>query len=332
QLFICLTTSAGDPDRTGFHLFIFSREFHPCEDWTRSLKQVAAQIGAPVKSGILEIFPDESRGIGKALRAPGTWNPKTGDCGLILHETLTECVTALPCGEDKESNAFYLLGEPRGEKDASSPNREVFRGEHGEWATGFAITAPCSRHKKLTDLVVAAFLQAGKSVVRRNAELQYRKATPAPVAKLDEHIKEFEELWLWKEQEWKRRLASPEREKFGHLTSQGELDAFRILRNWSQTDSPDFYVSCESLGARLGKSPRGASKLRRKFCELRILRPTTPYLPHERCARFEWTAVSESKRQQSALISPLQWNGDPGDRCLRKGGVKIETSLKRWAH
>jgi hypothetical protein len=46
DLFIALTTSAGDPQHTGWQLFIFSLDFHPCEDWTRLLKQVVAQIGA----------------------------------------------------------------------------------------------------------------------------------------------------------------------------------------------------------------------------------------------------------------------------------------------
>jgi hypothetical protein len=32
ELFVALTTSAGDLQRTGFHLFTFSREFHPCGD------------------------------------------------------------------------------------------------------------------------------------------------------------------------------------------------------------------------------------------------------------------------------------------------------------
>jgi hypothetical protein len=124
QLYVVLATSAGDLQRTGYHLFVFSREFYPCEDWTLLLKQVAAQIGAPIEDGICEIFPNEFRGIGKALRAPGTWNPKTGDCGLILHQTLTQCVTALPSGEDKESIALYLLGEPRGKNYPSSPSSE----------------------------------------------------------------------------------------------------------------------------------------------------------------------------------------------------------------
>jgi hypothetical protein len=326
QLFVCLTTSAGDPERSGFHLFLFSREFIPCEDWTLLLKQVCAQIGAEIRPGTCEIFPDEFRGpdsIGKAIRAPGTWNPKTRNCGLIVYETLTKGLPSLSLCEDKESNAFYLLGEPLSEQNVSSPSSEVFRGQHGEWASDFAITAPCSRHKKLMDLVVAAFLQAGKAVVRRNAELQYGEAKPAPVATLAENLREFDELWLWKEQEWKRKLASSERQKFEELTTESERDAFRIIRNWSQTDSPDFYVSCESLGARLGKSPRGASKLRRKFCQLRILRPTAPYVPHKRCARFEWKAVCESQRQQSALISPSHWNGDPGDACLTERRRKI---------
>jgi hypothetical protein len=314
QLFICLTTSAGDPDRTGFHLFIFSREFHPCEDWTRLLKQVAAQIGAPVKSGILEIFPDESRGIGKALRAPGTWNPKTGDCGLILHETLTECVTALPCCEDKESNALYLLGEPRGKSRSSSPSRELFRWERREWATKFAITAPSTRHPQLLKLVGTAFFQVGWEIARENAQLQYGGASPAPVATLQEHLQEFDKAWSGMHREWKAKLSSAERKKFEHLTTEAERDAFRILRNWSQTDSPDFYASCESLSHRLGISVGGASKLRRKFCKIGILWPTAPYVPNKFCARFKWVAGEEPKRQQATLISPEQWNGDPATR------------------
>src|SRR5262249_11184427 len=34
QLFIALTTSAGDPERSGWHLFIFTADFFPCDEWT----------------------------------------------------------------------------------------------------------------------------------------------------------------------------------------------------------------------------------------------------------------------------------------------------------
>ena len=90
NLYVALTTSAGDPVYSGWHLFIFTADFYPCEDWTRLLRQVADRIGAPVKSGICEIFPDECSGIGRGIRAPGTWNPKNGECGLILRENVTK--------------------------------------------------------------------------------------------------------------------------------------------------------------------------------------------------------------------------------------------------
>jgi hypothetical protein len=319
DLFIALTTSAGDPQHTGWHLFIFSRDFHPCEDWTRLLKQIVAQIGATVQDGIVEIFPNEFRGIGKALRAPGTWNPKTGDCGLIVQENLSHSdLLPLPCGGDKKSNALYMVGELRGNGDASSHSSEIYRGEHREWATVFAITAPCTRHEKLTKLVGTGFFQAGKAVLRKNAELQHREATPPPSATVQEHLQEFDEAWSGMDRKWKAKLSSSEREKIESLTTETQYDAFRIVRNWSQTSKPDFKIHCESLARRLGISLKGASQLRFKFCKLGILWPTAPFVPHKRCARFEWIAAHEPKRKQETLISPPQWNGDPCDACPRK--------------
>jgi len=280
------------------------------------LKQVAAQIGAPIENGICEIFPDEFRGMGKALRAPGTRNVKTGECGLIIHETLTRGLFALTSGEDKEGIALYLLGEPRGKNYSSSPSSEVFRGEHVEWATLFAITAPSTRHQKLLKLVGTAFFQAGKLVAQKNAELQYREATQRPKATLRDHLAEFDQAWSGWESKWKEKLSPAEREKFEGLTTETERDAYKILHNWAKADSPDFKIHCESLGKRLGISLRGASKLRRKFCEIGILRPTAPFVPHKRCARFEWIAAHEPKRKQETLISPPPWNGDPGDGLL----------------
>ena len=322
QLFVALTTSAGDPEHSGFHLFVFSCDFHPREDWTRLFKQVAAQIGAPIEDGVCEIFPNESRGLPKPIRAPGSWNPKTGDCGLILHETLTQCATALPCCEDKESNALYLLGEPRGKDYASSPSSEFFRGEQGKWQKQFAITAPSTRHKRLTELVGTGLFQAGREVVRQNAEIQYREATPTPKAAEREHLEEFDKAWLGWECNWFAGLSAAERQKYEALTTQHEREGFRIVRNWSQiANAGEFFICCQSLGDRLGMSLKGASKLRRKFCELGILKQTRPYIANRFCARFRWTAGAEPKRHKSTLISPSQWNGDPGDiRLNRRNG------------
>jgi hypothetical protein len=249
QLYVALCTSAGDPVNTGWHLFIFTADFYPCEEWTRLLKQVAAQIETPVQSGVCEIFPDDCKGIGRGIRAPGTWNPKTGECGLVLRETVTKLLpAALPARTPKEEYASLDARCPTREDFPRTPSREFFRGEHGEWARDFAIMAPSTRHEKLRKLVGMAFLQAGREVARHNAELQHVEASPAPVATLNEHLADFDELWAGMQRQWLRKLASPERAKFDALTiDTADRDAFRIVRNWSQTDSPDFKIHCESL-------------------------------------------------------------------------------------
>ena len=247
---------------------------------------------SPIKPGVCEIFPDDCRGIGRGIRAPGTWNPKNGQCGLILHETFSKILT--PCintATPKERNAFLDARCNTKEQDRVTPNRVLFRGEHGEWQNEFAITAPSTRHQKLLKLVGAAFLQAGGKVARRNAELQYNEAVPTPAASLTEHLAEFDQMWAGMDRKWKTKLSLAEREKFDTLSTKNNRDAFRILRNWSQSDSLDFKVHCQSLANRLGVTLKTAANVRRRFCcPLGILRKTAEYVPHKLAARYRWTA------------------------------------------
>ncbi len=285
QLFIALTTSAGDPEHSGWHLFIFAAEFSPCDDWTRLLRQVADQIGAPIEPGVCEIFPDECQGIGHAIRAPGTWNPKNGECGRILHETFSKL---LALGPPKERNTFLDTRCNTTGEEQIAPSRAGFRGEHGKWAADFAITAPRTRHQRLLKLVGTAFLQAGRDVARRNAELQYNEALSRPATSLPDHLAEFDEMWAGMEQSWIAGLSSIEREKFDTLSNENDRDAFRILRNWSQTGSYDFKVHCKSLAKRLGVVLKTAANIRRRFCAFGILRQTADYEPHKLAARYRW--------------------------------------------
>jgi hypothetical protein len=175
----------------------------------------------------------------------------------------------------------------------------------------------CTRHQKLIKLVGTAFFQTGKTVARKNAELQYLEATPAPVATVAEQLAEFDQAWDGMQRQWIAKLSPAEREKFEGLSTETERDAFRILRNWARTDQPDFYICCESLGRRLGVSLSGASKLGHRFSNSGILRPTAPCIPHKRCARYQWIAAGEATGNQAALFAPTQWNGDPGDAHLK---------------
>src|SRR5215472_9422319 len=86
EFYLILTTSGSE----GWHLFVFSAEFHPVENWVRLLKRVADDIGAEIKTGICEIFPNEARNGSRphAIRAPGTWNPKKNQLGAIFFESV----------------------------------------------------------------------------------------------------------------------------------------------------------------------------------------------------------------------------------------------------
>ena len=99
ELFLVLCTSGGG----GWHLFVFSRDFYPVEDWNRLLKQAAAFIGAAIGKGLCEIFPSETRGsTGYGIRAPGAWNPKTDQFGLIAFQNVD------PSCESKRVVSLYI--------------------------------------------------------------------------------------------------------------------------------------------------------------------------------------------------------------------------------
>ena len=265
------------------------------------LRQVADQIGAPLKPGVCEIFPDECRGIGRAIRAPGTWNPKNGACGLILHETFSKVLTtSISPATPKESNTFLGTRCKTREENRITPSSVVFRGECGEWPGAFSITAARTRHERLLKLVGAIFLQVSQEVARKNAELQHCDANPVPVATLAEHVIEFDEMWVGMERQWRAKLSSAERAKFDELTTDNDREAFRIVRNWSQTDQSDFKVHCKSLANRLGVTLKTASNIRRRFCLFAILRETAPYVPQKLCARFKWIANVRANQRLSS--------------------------------
>jgi hypothetical protein len=129
---------------------------------------------------------------------------------------------------------------------------------------------------------------------------------------------QFDQMWSGLERKWLRKLSASERDKFDALTTDNERAAFRILRNWSQTTSPDFKAHCRSLSARLGVTLKTAVNIRHRFCP-GIMRKTADYVPHKLAARYQWTANNEPKQNHATLTSP-EWQGDPGDARLKPTG------------
>ena len=278
----------------GWHIFVFTAHFYSTAEWSRLLREVADKIEAPIQKGLLEIFPDgRSRGLGYGVRAPGSWNPKDDSCGLINFDGAVSSIRRLSLPLAKEKKTALSASSTTWEEKRALASNEIFRGEHGEWKDQFAITAPRSRHDKMTKLAGTIFFQAAKQVALENVRLQYAEANPAPLSSLDTHLAEFEELWAGMERNWRAKLSSADWEKFDALAPDTLRNAFRVIRNWSQADAPDFKIVCESLAKRLGVSLQTASNIRRRFCSLGILRKTAEYVPHKLACRYQWIAANK---------------------------------------
>ena len=291
QLFVVLATSGSN----GWHLFVFSRDYHDCAEWDRLFHQVAALIGVTIEKGGLEIFPSETRGrLGYPIRAPGTWNPKHDTFSLIAFENVGPLLAAHSQERKRVSLSSRSKHGVEGFDLTYRQQKPVYRGEFGEWQTCFAITAPRTRREKLKALVGHMFRQVGRAVARQNAELQFNEKTVATAATLFEHLKEFDELWDWWETQWLSELSESERTKFDALQSDSnDRTAFRIIRNFARLvkhGEHDFKVVAEHLAKRLSVTLQTACNVRRRFCSAKILEQTAQYVPQKFAARFRWTA------------------------------------------
>jgi hypothetical protein len=289
EFYLILATSGSQ----GWHLFVFTDEFHPIENWVRLLKQVVDQIGAEIKTGICEIFPNETRNGSRphAIRAPGTWNPKTNQLGAIF---FTSMAPLLQKKEEKEVSPFnyHSTHWVNDGQLNESEGRSLYRGGHQDWVHQFAIMQSGTRHAQLHALVCCIFRQVGRQVARRLACAQFEAARIQPKATLAEHLEEFEELWNWIANQWRADLPEIEQETFSKLETETQRDLFRILKNFSRhvviTTQPDFPFPIQHVASRLGVSFQYVSKLRQRFVNTSIIVPTTPAITNRAAARFRW--------------------------------------------
>jgi hypothetical protein len=286
---LILATSGSD----GWHLFVFSEQFHPIADWVLLLKRIVDSIGAELRSGICEIFPKETRNGSRphAIRAPGTWNPKTNECGAII---FTSVAPLLQTKRKKKGSTFLYHSTDDGNACQlnDSEYRSLYCGGHQNWLEQFAITQAGTRHNHLRDLVYCVFRQVSHQVGRRIANAQYEAARVQPKATLAEHLEEFEELWNWMTDQWRAELSDVERQRFALLGTEIECDLFRILKNFARfavtKKEADFPFAIQNVAARLGVSFQYVSKLRQRFVNASIIVQTAPSMTNRSAARFRW--------------------------------------------
>lgn len=289
QLSLILATSGSE----GWHLFLLAEEFHPVDDWVRLLKRVTDSIGAEIKTGICEIFPNETRSGSRphAIRAPGTWNPKTNQLGAIIFTSVARLLEKK--GKKEISSFLYHSTDAAkaGQLNDSCPP-SFYCGGHQNWLEQFAITEPSTRHAQLRELVYCIFRQVSQPVGRRIADFQYQSARVQPKATLAEHLEEFEQLWSWMTNQWRAELSRAEEEIFIMLRTQIERDLFRILRNFARRacsqNEKEFPFPLQHVAKRLGVSFQYVSKLRKRFVGASIIVQTAPAITNRSAGRFQW--------------------------------------------
>jgi hypothetical protein len=309
QLYLILCASGN-----GYHLFIYSRELYPVSQWIPLLKTVCEWIGVPIADGTCEIFPNEraeSQRYGKAIRAPGTLNPKTGKPSLIEIETVGPLLETLQrtwsSGVGKLPRAL-----PRNNTEVSlhkrtdnysftqwtpSTKREVEKilGRH-------PIAQKGTRHGVLVQLVGHLTNKFGREASERIVEEHYRLNQDNIGSTLDEHLREFATAWEGMRKTLVAKFCPQERQKFDDFETENQREGFLIVRAFAGLaelrGDNDFQISRASLADRLSMTPPGAGKVIVKLRKETVIAPTQPCVIHKESARYCWLLPrSEPKAQ-----------------------------------
>jgi hypothetical protein len=294
QLYLILCTSGN-----GYHLFIYTRELHPIGNWIPLLKQVCQWIGAPIADGSCEIFPNEraeSQKFGRAIRAPGVWNPKNNTFSLIEAETVTPLLETLPrtwsLGVGKvrrplprNNTALSLHRSTNYYSLSTEPIIETL-------LTRYPIERVATRNGILLQLIGDLFHKFGRNVSERIAREHYCRYQDRVRTPLDEHMREFGVAWDGLAQKIADALSPCERRKLDQLRSTAQREAFCIIRAFSGAalykGCRDFAIVRSSLADRLGITPPGAGNVIQNLIDAGVIDLVQSCQPHKTSARFSW--------------------------------------------
>jgi hypothetical protein len=299
ELYLILCASGN-----GYHLFICTRELHPIGEWIVLLKQVCEWIGVPIADGTCEIFPNEraeSQQTGKGIRAPGTWNPKTGTCSLIEAETVSPLLETLPrtwsSGVGKVNHSF-----PRNNGTLSlhkSTNTYFLTAHSGSTESlveallaRYPVNRKGTRNGILMHLIGDLIHMFGHEAAERIVEEHYSRNQQSIRSPLDEHLREFATAWNGMRKKLVESFSPEEQRAFHALGSEHQREGFLIVRAFAgaaaHNGEKDFAISRASLANRLSITPPGAADVIRKLCEFEVIAQTRSYVRHKSPARFCW--------------------------------------------
>ena len=281
----------------GWHVWLVWPEFKAANWINHLLKTTALEAGCEVAAGKCEIFPEAApSGLGKPLRLPGTYNPATGRCSVILNENVqqSEVVNSLYV----RFGVFSRINLTDVEKNDIS-KVSIYRSWTDSWQQQFAIKFPRTRNDLLTKLVYEIFNQVGHEQAELMAGLQFDQKQVTSSADRAEHMGDFKAIWAGLEKNFVDSLGAQEVAIYESFRRQTQRDKFRIVRGWArcavQNGHDAFPLSIASLAERVGEKIPSVSAFRNLLMERGVIGQVEAYVAGVKCGRYRWLIAEKGK-------------------------------------
>jgi hypothetical protein len=263
----------------GFHLFLIRMERVAVSEMHDAIRDVVRKGGG---NGVEVVPSSRVCKVGKALRAPGTWNPAVDANSMILGVAwpsevdgqldqswwLAGTSPKLPERDFVLSVLFRATNDQSGQKDRrSKPYRESrpVRTPTEIWndeGADFAIERPRTRYQKMLRLVGEKFYQYSRAVVMEFVRLQFECKTVPTDANWEEHLADADRAFSGMVAQWHERVPHEIRQFHDRQRTPVRRAAVRILENFGKyADAMEFPCSQRTLAERLGITKQAASKI-----------------------------------------------------------------------
>jgi hypothetical protein len=297
----------------GYHVFILANEPRPVAEWTNLLKDTCESIDVPTQDGVCEMFPNEgtaNQEVGRAIRVPGSFNPSTGEIGLILADTIRPLLDQLQRQEKARSTATLTSNSlaPRQlvrEKEVNNYSYQHKRGFASlstqrlidEVVAKYPITKKGTRHGILVKLIGELSHRFGFSLSEQIVAQHYELYRNNVTTSSDDHMREFRKAWMSFRREKIKQMTDSERIKFDKLKTEPQREAFLLCRSFADLNE-EFPVPQMSLADRVGVTQQAAGGVIGKLISVSAIEKAAYAKTNRKSAYYVWIA-NEAIRAKS---------------------------------
>jgi hypothetical protein len=310
----------------GYHVFVFAHEPRPVAEWTHLLEDVVSTIPTPIQDGECELFPSERTGtqkVGRPIRMPRTYNPKTDKTELIIAETIRPLLDRIERAKsstlisnsflpgqlirDKETNSYsYSITLPNPEEKELKRERKWKSAKIGPFlsaSTGtliekllskYPVKKTSTRNGILLKMAGELFVKFGWDLSKLIVEEHYRRNISNVGSPVDVHMRDFANMWSFILDQTISTFSPVERAIYDKLRTLPQREAFLLIRSFAHLHKgEDFPVAQASLADRTNVTQPGAKWIIERLIELVAIKKTADARVNSRPALYRWTANTD---------------------------------------